>query len=90
MNYQQLHGAPNGVVFCEDDLPTAPLFIKRESVDGDILVEPIFDVDDDGPRRMGWREMEDTARNSLRYHVLDEAERNKAVMRLIGPYVLSA
>lgn len=89
MNWKDLHKQPNGVVFCEDDLPTAPLFIKRESVEMDILVEPIFDLDD-GRRRMGWQEMDDCTRNSLQYHVLTQAERDRSVLKLIGPYVLSA
>ena len=89
MNYKELHALPNGVVFCEDDLPTAPLFIKRESLGNDILVEPIFDMDD-GPRRMGLAEMDNTTRNSLRYHVLTLKERDKAILKLIGQYVLSS
>lgn len=89
MNYKELHDQPNGVVFCEDDLPTAPLFIKRKSLGDDILAEPIFDLDD-GPRRLGLAEMDDTTRNSLQYHVLTQEERDKAVLKLIGPYVLSA
>ena len=83
MNYKELHDYPNGVVFCEDDLPTPPLFIKRESLGDDILVDPVFDLYD-GTRRMGWREMDDTERNSLDYYVLTQAERENVASKLIG------
>lgn len=89
MNWQELLAQPDGVVFCEDDLPTMPLFIKRESLTDDIRAEPIFDRDD-GPRRLGWHEMDAATLHSLRYHVLTPYERDRAVLKLIGPYVLSA
>lgn len=89
ITYAELCQQPDGVIFCEDDLPTAPLFIKRASLQDDISIEPIFDQDD-GPRCLGCREMDSTTRNSLRFHVLTSAERERAILMLIGPYVLSS
>lgn len=90
MKWNELMGHPNGVIFCEDDYPALPLFVKRETLDDDILIEAIFHKDDDGPYRIGWREMDDCERNSLDYHVLTEAERDRAVLKLIGPYALAS
>ncbi len=98
MKWDELLRQPDGVVFIKEDSPsTAQLFIKRASLGEDMLIEPIFDLNE-GPqrtgwrragwRRIGWRGMDATIRNSCQYHVLSQAERNKAVLILIGPYVL--
>ena len=90
MNWIELMQHPDGVIFCENNLGSSPLYIKQESLHDDVMIKPVYDSIDDGVRRMGWREMDECDRNSAEYHVLSEVERNNVVLRVIGPYALAS
>lgn len=70
MDWKELHAQPEGVAFCVVEIDPQPVYIKGKSLEDDIMVRPLFDPDDEGERRMGFREMDQCDLNSVDYHVL--------------------
>lgn len=83
MDWKELKAQPDGVVFCEVDLPPMPLFVKIGDDEDDIMVEPLFDPDDISQSRFGFQEMDECTRNSKKFHVLKGDDISR-VMRILN------
>ena len=41
MNWIKLMQHPDGVIFCENNLGSSPLYIKQESLHDDVMIKPV-------------------------------------------------
>lgn len=74
MNYEELREQPDGVIFCEIDLPATPMFRKISTDKDDISVKPIFKPNDSGTQSFGLSSLTDAERNSKEFYVLTHGD----------------
>jgi len=82
---KELLKQPKGSVFIEDEITAEPLFVIMDysNKGKDIVVMPIFSVEDGEQFRMGFSEMDQAELNSKEYYVLSESEVNTVMGRLM-------
>lgn len=72
MNYKELMKQPNNILFYEEGLPAPALYQKVDTIEDDIIVRQ-FDAEFE-QSRMGFREMEETDKNSKDYCVFTKEQ----------------